>query len=197
MKIKRLSLLLLAVCAVGMVSAQNAREKAIMAEVRAEYNNAQQLAEKCSQETTKNSQVFTSIETTPNGRAERTVEFIFDNSELDEQFGLYPCQLVMIREKIGDAIYREFLFNKEGNLRFFFGKYMNDGRTTEQRFYYSLKGEDSEVYSIEKTTETATGKVLTEEKNMGELGESGNALFMCRVASDLSRAFDQLNIFYD
>jgi len=194
MKPSRLLLLSAAILLVSpAVFAQTAGEKARLAEIREAYSDAMALAAKNQADATKNTQVFQSVRTDSNGVWNQKIEFVFD-LDYFEVLDLYTPVLVFIRQS-NDAYLQEFLYDKEGELMFVFERSNlgEEGKRMEYRYYYD-KG--IPFWKIEKAVEVDSKKVLsTSEGRVEDI--DGSALFLTRVARDLSAAFDALNVIYD
>ena len=178
-------------------SAQSAQTKAQLAKIRATYAKAQQLADKGMKGPRKNYQVYESWTSDPNGQTHSKTEFIFDNTKLSEHMEVYPCILMLTRQKIGDN-YQEYLFDEEGRVLFsFIRANYGEGWITERRYYYH---ENAPIWMIEKHLNLNTKKV-TKENQMDVSSEDseyyGDAIYMLRDAAELREAFSAMNAIHD
>ena len=178
-------------------NAQNAKTKARLAEIRAAYAKAQQLADKGMKGPKKNYQVYESWTSDPNGNYHMKTEFFFDNSEVAEPLEVYPCTLVLARQTSG-VFYQEFLYDKDGRLMFaFIRNDYGDGGLTERRYYYDNNGP---IWMIDKKVDKNTKKVLKEKQEdiSSEDHEFfGDAIYCGRPASELHQAFEAMNMIHD
>ena len=191
------SLLLLATAlllAAPAASAQDAAQKARLATIREAYSSAMELAKKNQAEQTRNTQVFQSVQTDPNGVWKRKLEFV-SNLDYLEELDLYTPDVVFIRQDNGGYL-QEFLFDKEGVLMFVFERSDpgEDDETVEYRYYYDDEGVP--FWKIEKQINAKTKKTLSTKQGPVEEAD-GSALFLTRVANDLKTAFYALNVMYD
>ena len=191
------SLLLLATAlllAAPAASAQDAAQKARLATIREAYTSAMELAKKNQAEQTRNTQVFQSVQTDPNGVWKRKLEFVC-NLDYLEELDLYTPDVVFIRQDNGGYL-QEFLFDKEGVLMFVFERSDpgEDDETVEYRYYYDDEGVP--FWKIEKQINAKTKKTLSTKQEPVEEAD-GSAFFLTRVANDLKTAFYALNVMYD
>ena len=173
--------------------AQSEKDKARLAEIRTAYTDAMNLAKKNQAPETKNTMVFQSVQTDPNGVWKRKLEFIVKQDYIEELDIYYP--VVKLIRQTNDGCLQEFLYDDEGNLMFVFERVIPDGEDTasEYRYYYD-KGVP--FWEIEKSVAAGTWKVL--ETRQGPVDESdGSAIFLARVAHDLHTAFEALTVMYD
>lgn len=199
MKTMRFIVLAIVAITLGATSAnaQNAQTKAQLTKIRAAYAKAQQLAEKGMKGPRKNYQVYESWTSDPNGDTHSKTEFIFDNTQVAEQLEVYPCTLVLTRQKTGTT-YQEYLFNDEGRVLFsFISADYGEGWITERRYYYN---DNAPIWMIEKHVDPKTKKVTKEEQMDVSSEESdyfSDAIYMLRDAAELHEAFTSLNAIHD
>ena len=192
---RTLRIIALAVMAVALGTtgayAQSAKTKARLAEIRAAYAKAQTLAEKGMKGPKKNYQVYDSWVSDPGGTYYTKTEFFFDNSEVAGSIEVYPCVLVLARQKVGD-FYQEFLYDEDGRLMFAFIR-NSEG---ERRFYYDQQGP---VWMICK--EMDKNKKVTKERQEDISSEDheyfNDAIYAGRPAAELKTAFDNMNAIHD
>lgn len=164
-----------------------------MAEIRKAYSAAMDLAKKNQAADTKNTQVFQAVQTDDNGVWNRRLEFIYD-LDYFEELEVYTPELVLIRQS-NNGFLQEFLYDDDGELMFVFERSdpEDDDETMEYRYYYDEKG--APFWKIEKRIDLKTKKTLSTEQ--GRISESDEGWFETRVAADLRRAFEVLNVMYD
>lgn len=177
------------------VSAQDAAQKARLATIREAYSAAMKLAAKNQSAESKNTQVFQSVQSDPNGVWKRKVEFVYDLDYLEEM-DLYTPDPVFIRQDNGGYL-QEFLYDKEGKLMFVFERSDpgEDDETVEYRYYYDEEG--IPFWKIEKQINVKTKKTLSTKQGAADEIEDASAWFLTRVANDLMTAFYALNVMYD
>ena len=179
--------------AIPAATAQDATAKAKMAEIRTAYTNAMNQAKANQAADSKNTMVFQSVQTDPNGVWKRKLEFICGQDYI-EPLDLYYPTVQLIRETHEGAM-EEYLYDPEGELMFVYERITPEGEATitEYRYYY-VKGVP--FWKIEKTLDKGSGKAL-ETKQEAIADDDGNAYFLGRVGHDLYVAFEALTVIYD
>lgn len=177
------------------VAAQDAQSQMKIAAIRTAYAKAMTLEADGKKPGKKNYQTFESVATDPNGVWKTRVDFIFDNSEHFKELDLYPCQLVMARQKVGEYV-QEFLFDKDGELIFVFVRSDPAGQdeTTEYRYYYE-KGVP--FWKNEKLIDLKTKRVIKESQQPVKAEDAETGIWYNRPAADMKKAFEGLNAMYD
>lgn len=176
------------------VFAQDGKAKARLAEIRAAYTEAMNLAKSNQDANNKNTMVFQSVQTDPGGVWKRKLDFIYSLAYFEELDFYYP--VVKLIRQTNDTSFQEFLYDEDGVLMFVFERIppLEEGDPTlEYRYYY-----DGGVpfWRIFKSVDPASKKVL--ENSQGGIEEAdGSAYFLTRVATDLHAAFEALTVMYE
>lgn len=159
--------MVLCLCALGSVQAQNAQ----VANIRKMYAEAKQrMADKKKAEVPPDETVVTSNYMAPGAGPIKDVTHYYYSGEFDENLGnVYYTPYFMTRSyNVGVRnYYEEFLYDKEGSLVFYFCKSQND----ETRYYWGAGGFFHED--------------IKGQKQMDEV-------FAARLANDLKEAFHRL-----
>ena len=175
--------------------AQDAATKAEMGTIRKAYERAMQIEKQGKSDAKPNHQTFESVTTAHYGTTKYTVDFVFDNSEFVEEIQCNPCVLVLAREKT-DSDVKEYLYNEDGELIFFFMRTKADeqGKYGEYRYYYDKRGP---FWKIDRVFDAKTGKLDSEVSEALTPEVAGTETWYMRPASDLKQAFQSLNAIYD